>query len=214
MAAEVQVYSFQGQPLALSHLRTTRWPPSGTRSKGSRWPSATAESESHVYALHSHPLALAHLRTSRWPPPAAAQQVSSFQGHPLALAHLRTSRWPPLAAYEQVSGLHSKPLARSHCKVSKWPPLAANAQIRQSSSRGHPWSMAHFTSSTLQTDVASLQAPQRSLALRHAHCGGPASFGHPAEQRERGGSFQRLRDDFYLAVRQIREGGRHVGDVR
>lgn len=110
-AALEQDISFQGQPLALHHLSTSRCP----------FLAATAQ----VSSYHGHPLDLHHWRVSRCPSQAAKEHVRSVHSQPLIRAHLITSRLPPQAAKATVSPFQLQPFARHHWRTFKHPPIAA-----------------------------------------------------------------------------------------
>ena len=63
-------------------------------------------------------------------------------------------------------------------------------------------------------EVIDIQPSQSSFVLLHRGRGTPANLRHPPEDCEPGGALERLGDEFHLAVRQIREGGRHTGACR
>ena len=79
------VSSFHGQPWALAHSKTARWP--------------FRTANEHVSSSHGQPLARTHGKTARWPLLAAYMHVHSFHGQPLARTHSKKSGWPFMAAF-------------------------------------------------------------------------------------------------------------------
>ena len=84
------VYSFQSQPLALSHCSTSRCPFEAT---------SLQEPHSWFSSPHSQLFARAHCSTERCPFRAAAWHVPSSQSQPISLNHCSTASFPPTTAW-------------------------------------------------------------------------------------------------------------------
>ena len=92
-------------------------------------------------------------------------------------------------------------MTSSGCSVAKsapWEPLAKSPRHELHAS----------------DEVIDIQPSQSGFVLLHRGRGTLANLRHPPENCEpgAGGALERLGDEFHLAVRQIREGGRHTGE--